>query len=50
MIELIALGAFIIVWIWVAFEISNAPLFDENEMPIDIKKEDVEDNLFEKEE
>ena len=29
-----AIGIFIIVWIWIAFELAHAPEYDENGYPI----------------
>jgi len=48
MIVMIVIVVFIIIWGSIIYEIRKAPLFDENEMPIDIKKEDVDDNLWDK--
>ena len=38
----LAIGIFVIVWIWIAFEIKNAPEYDENGFKVnnDIKNED----------
>ena len=36
----IAIGIFILLWIWIAFEIKNAPEYDENGMPI--KKDSID--------
>lgn len=33
-----AIGIFIIVWIWIAFELAHAPEYDENGFPIKKKQ------------
>jgi hypothetical protein len=37
-----------IIWGWIIYELYYAPTFDENGMPIDIKKEDIEEDLWDK--
>jgi hypothetical protein len=49
MIAMIALGVFILVWVWVAYEIWKAPTIDEFGN-IEIDREDIDNDLFEKEE
>ena len=46
---MIALGVFILVWVWVAYEIWKAPIIDEFGN-IEIDREDIDNDLFEKEE
>ena len=41
----IAIGIFILLWIWIAFEIKNAPTYDENGIKIDITEEDINGDL-----
>jgi len=54
----LALGIFLLLWIWIVFEIKNAPEYDENEMPIkkpskrrfhiDINEDDINKDLTNK--
>ena len=46
---MIALGVFILVWVWVAYEIWKAPTIDEFGN-IEVDREDIDKDLFEKEE
>ena len=41
----IAIGIFILLWIWIAFEIKNAPEYDENGIKIDITEDDINNDL-----
>ena len=41
----IAIGIFILLWIWIAFEIKNVPEYDENGMPI--KKDSIDIDITE---
>ena len=41
----IAIGIFVLFWIWIAFEIKNAPEYDENGMPI--KKDSIDIDITE---
>ena len=60
-IETIGVIIFLLIWIWIIIDIFRAPLFDENEMPIEPKDkaelykelyrrndEDSEDNKWDK--
>tara|TARA_B110000977_G_scaffold139611_1_gene177199 strand:- start:1395 stop:1607 length:213 start_codon:yes stop_codon:yes gene_type:complete len=38
-IETIGVIIFLLIWIWIIIDIYRAPLFDENEMPIEPKDE-----------
>ena len=38
-IETIGVILFLLIWIWIIIDIYRAPLFDENEMPIEPKDE-----------
>tara|TARA_R110001592_G_scaffold218930_2_gene472997 strand:+ start:929 stop:1078 length:150 start_codon:yes stop_codon:yes gene_type:complete len=49
MIVMIALGVFILVWVWVAYEIWKTPTIDEFGN-IEVDREDIDKDLFEKEE
>lgn len=44
----VGITMFIAVWIWIIYELCYAPIFDENGYRIDIKKEDIEDDLWDK--
>jgi hypothetical protein len=48
MIVIAIVIVFILVWGWIAYEMWNAPLFDENEMPIDVDMEEIENELLDK--
>ena len=41
----IAIGIFILLWVWIAFEIKNAPEYDENGIKIDITEDDITNDL-----
>ena len=41
----IAIGIFILLWVWIAFEIKNAPEYDENGIKIDITEDDINNDL-----
>ena len=43
----IAIGIFILLWIWIVFEIKNAPEYDKNGMPIKKDSIDIKDYLIE---
>ena len=44
-IEIIVIS-FIVVWVWITYQLYTAPLFDEDEMPIDTKAKEINENLF----
>ncbi len=48
MIVITIVIVFLIVWGWIAYEMWNTPLFDENEMPIEVDMEEIEDELLDK--
>ena len=41
----ITIGIFILLWIWIALEIKNAPEYDENGIKIDITEDDITNDL-----
>lgn len=41
----ITIGIFILLWVWIAFEIKNAPEYDENGIKIDITEDDINNDL-----
>ena len=48
----LALGIFVLLWIWISYEVYHAPEYDENEMPIkkgnmdiDITEDDIVGDL-----
>jgi len=46
MIIKIILISIVVVWVWIIYQLYTAPLFDEDEMPIDIKAKEINENLF----
>ena len=46
MIIKIILISIVVVWIWIIYQLYTAPLFGDDEMPINVEEKDINEDLF----